>query len=88
MSGNFEVLPVGTAARLAELEAEVERLRADAERYRWLLDKADYMRNPEGSPQVCMTDEWGNIVSVQPTAYLRGETLDAVIDAALKEGQR
>ena len=27
MSGNFEVLPVGTAARLAELEKEVERLR-------------------------------------------------------------
>ena len=28
MSGNFEVLPVGTAARLAELEAEVGWLRS------------------------------------------------------------
>jgi flagellar biosynthesis/type III secretory pathway protein FliH len=28
MMSDFECLPIGTAARLAELEAEVERLRA------------------------------------------------------------
>jgi hypothetical protein len=54
----------------------------DAERYRWLRDEADYMRVPEGSPQVCLTDEWGNLVSIQPWAYPRGGTLDAAIDKA------
>ena len=57
---------------LAPLEAELERMRMDAERYRWLRDKADYLRVPEGSPQVCLTDEWGEIVSVQAAAYPRG----------------
>ncbi len=31
---DFECLPIGTAARLAELEAEVERLRALLQRIR------------------------------------------------------
>ena len=60
------------------LEAVVE----DAARYRWLRDKADYLRAPEGSPQVCLTDEFGCIVSLMPSAYPRGEVLDAAVDTA------
>lgn len=73
-----------TAGAFAELKRERDETVADAARYRWLRDKADYMRTPEGSPQVCLTDEWGNIVSVQRSAYPQGETLDAAIDAAIR----
>ena len=71
--GEFPKLAAGVRAENAK----------DAERYRWLRDKADYMRVPEGSPQVCLTDEWGNLVSIQPWAYPRGETLDTAVDAAI-----
>jgi hypothetical protein len=72
---------------IAALSAEVERLREDAERYRWLRDEADYMQVPEGSPQVCLTDEWGNLISLLPSAYPRGATLDAAIDAAIAKAE-
>ena len=55
----------------------------DAARYRWLRDKADYMRIPEGSPQVVLTDEFGSIVSISPWAYLHGDKLDEAIDGLL-----
>lgn len=71
------------SAILSLLE-ENEALARDAGRYRWLRDQADYMRVPEGSPQVVLTDEWGEIVSLLPSAYPRGEKLDSAIDAAMQ----
>jgi len=54
----------------AELRAEVERLRADAERYRWLRDMNHW--------PAC----FGSHSAPEP---VRGSDLDAAIDAALKE---
>lgn len=71
---------------LRDLRAEVSGLRKDAERYRWLRDKADFVRRKDGSPQVCFTDEWGEIVSVKASAYPQGAVLDAAIDAELGRG--
>lgn len=73
--------------KVSKLQAENEALRADAMRYRWLRDKADFVRRKDGSPQVCITDEWGEIVSVQASAYPQGAVLDAAIDAAMKESK-
>ena len=70
------------AEEIDRLQARCAALEADAMRYRWLRDKADFLRLKEGSPQVCMTDEWGGIVSTLPSAYPRGRLLDAAIDAA------
>ena len=55
---------------LDELRAEVERLRADAERYRWLRDMNHW--------PAC----FGSHSAPEP---VRGSDLDAAIDAALKE---
>lgn len=68
---------------LGEFGCEDDPQRKDAERYRWLRDKADYLRIAEGSPQVCMTDEWGELVSVGRDTYPQGEKLDAAIDEAM-----
>ena len=68
---------------LAEARAEVERLRVDAERYRWLRD--------------CTFDKGSNeiderlYVACDDDLYrgkwaLHGRDLDAAIDAAQKEG--
>ena len=82
-AGNPELVWAKATAALAAHAAEKQEPdRLDAERYRWLRDKADFLRVPEGSPQVVLTDEWGEIVSLMPSAYPRGATLDAAIDAA------
>ena len=63
------------AARLA---AEVERLRVDAERYRWLRQ----------FPTHFATDAWGVYGAGLPldrTYIDRTDRLDAAIDAAMKE---
>lgn len=44
MSGNFEVCPVGTVARLAAVEAEREALKADNERLNAMLSAANWNR--------------------------------------------
>lgn len=72
-----------SALREALASGEGDEAR-DAARYRWLRNESDFLRLKSGSPQVCMTNEWGEIVSLLPSAYPRGETLDAAIDAAMK----
>ena len=74
-------LPDGT--KLYTSPQVPEDMRRDAERYRWLRDEADYMCVPEGPPQVVLTDEWGDIVSLMQSAYPRGADLDAAIDTAM-----
>ncbi len=92
---DFEVVPVGTAARLAELEqeverlreriredvklnqslmAEVERLRADAERYRWLRDGGADKSN-------IGVYEWIETYGQQRRVWLARQELDDSIDA-------
>ena len=63
-----------------ELREEVERLRADAARYRWLRDVADYMMPP--TPGVIRLDIDDRI------EHLSGDALDAAIDAAIGEEKR
>jgi hypothetical protein len=50
------------------LRADLEALRVDAERYRWLRDQGD-------------SCQWMNIIRVDPEDY---PTLDAAIDAAMQ----
>lgn len=69
------------AAPIQEAPAIPEGLRKDAERYRWLRDKADFYR--EDAPQVVITNWYGEPVSVGREAYPQGEDLDAAIDAAM-----
>lgn len=59
----------------AILTSEVERLRADAARYRWLRDVGDYMMPP--TPGVIRLDINDHI------EHLSGDALDAAIDAAM-----
>lgn len=63
---------------------ELKRLQKDAERYRWLREKANFTR--EDAPQVVITDWSGMIVSVSPSAYPQLEKLDQAIDAAILQG--
>ena len=59
-------------ANMEQLLAEVESLRIDAERYRWLRDKGD-------SITVCDCASDGEWIPLHP------ENIDATIDAAMKE---
>jgi hypothetical protein len=59
----------------AELKAEVERLRADAERYRWLRANRE-KRGGDGTMRDVYDDDG---------TLLYDDMLDAAIDAALKE---
>jgi hypothetical protein len=73
-----EVVAVQFSDALGELsraEAEVERLRADAERYRWLRDMDE---DPVMSLAAQYTDCLGSAISISMR-------IDAAIDAALKE---
>jgi hypothetical protein len=66
----------------AELKAEVERLRADAERYRWLRGNQDDLvvgTHPDIA-NLGMTGAIGTYLE-----WIGGTEMDAAIDAALKE---
>lgn len=63
---------LAAAAELRRLHAEVESLRTDAERYRWLRDKAD-------SITVCAYTSDGEWIPLHP------KNIDSTIDAAMKE---
>jgi hypothetical protein len=60
---------------VSKAEAEVEKLRADAERYRWLRDMDE---DPVVSLAAQYTDCLGSAISISMR-------IDAAIDAALKE---
>ena len=62
---------------LDALEMEIDALRADAERYRWLRDKSAYVGvNPHARP--CL---W----VLRGIYEIQGKGFDAAIDAAIKE---
>lgn len=72
-------------ATVARLEAEVERLRKDAERYRWLRD-SDGLPGPGGHPMAdyppsCVFGRFDTDRHVNRS--ITGKRLDAAIDAAL-----
>lgn len=66
------------AAELSRLTAEVERLRADAERYQWLRTRNDGNAFDSSGPFALIDTEDGD-------DYPSAEELDAAIDAAIKE---
>ena len=68
-----ELAPIATA-----LCAEVEALRKDAERYRWLRDEARQVNAI--APLVFMADDFG-----VPSIVLDHSDLDAAIDAATRK---
>ena len=65
-------------AQAAKLIAEIERLREDAERYQWLRARYRAMSMDMGGNHSWVPD--GRVMR-----ELRGPTLNAAIDAALKE---
>ncbi|WP_418122302.1 hypothetical protein [Variovorax sp. 160MFSha2.1] len=78
---SFAVVRLSDAeSQLADLRAEVERLRLNDARYRWLRDEADPDREDTGLA-VSESDfnDWGNPF----TRYFSGDALDAAIDKAI-----
>ena len=73
-----EEMRLAVEQNTAELRAEVERLRADAERYQWLRARYRAMSMDMGGNHSWVPD--GRVMR-----ELRGPTLNAAIDAALKE---
>ena len=64
-------------AALAAKDAEIERLKADAERYRWL--KSRPVAVPADGPDLAL---WADCCGDE----LRGNEADKAIDAAMKAG--
>ena len=81
-------IPLYSIDVIAALQAEIERLRADAERYRWLRD--DAMGTDTTVPIVCIVDRRGRPVTDDENYphLLDGDELDAAIDAAMKEERK
>ena len=75
-SADGEVRDLITAA-LAAKDAEIERLKADAERYRWL--KSRPVAVPADGPDLAL---WADCCGDE----LRGNEADKAIDAAMKAG--
>jgi hypothetical protein len=69
-------------ADLAERDAEIERLRVDARRYRWLRNRTRGVRDSRGRMEFDMPDPHplGNIMQGSVAQHL-----DAAIDAALDQ---
>ncbi|MBS6083899.1 MAG: hypothetical protein KIC49_22085 [Pseudomonas fluorescens] len=73
----LEFMDVANSTAVLALICEIQALRPDAERYRWLNRKADT------GPNICVS-EW-----IGPHEYpLIGPALDAAIDAAMGNGER
>lgn len=73
---------IGLIAERDQLRAEVDSLRNDAERYRWLRDRHD-----TPGDYLCVTDGEDGVI-IEETVGFEGLSLDAAIDAAMaaKEG--
>lgn len=67
---------------LREQQAEIERLRKDAERYRWLRKQEDSVA--DGRIDVCL---WSNGDGADDGEALRGAQLDEAVDAAIEREQ-
>lgn len=81
--GLVEQIIADQSREIAALKEQVEGLGVKAARYDWLRDDADHMRVKKGSPQVCLTDEWGCLVGIGQWVYPRGTELDDAIAAAI-----
>lgn len=64
------------------LRAELEAVKRDAERYRWLRDLADAPGQLKDTPMCVMTNEDGDIISMAGY-YLTRVRLDEAIDEAM-----
>lgn len=91
---SIEQSAAAMARYVAELEKEVQALRADALRYRWLRDVAD--RDDDECPYIAFDrmdfDGLDGDMEQPPeifTAWLTGDKADAAIDAAMggREGK-
>lgn len=72
---------IGHIARIAELERELEALRKDAGRYRWLRKQNETLENNSWTiTTIDFTDSEG------PRRWWVGSDLDAAIDAAKEQG--
>ena len=69
-----------TARLLREQHAEIERLRADAARWKYLKERVEYY---DGF--ACFPDVWAARPHLDSTPY---DMLDAAVDAAMREGER
>lgn len=81
ITGDFYDVLTASAERIATLAAEVEALRRDAERYRWLRDIEAAGWPAVRVPRPCPDGIRG--CRTQHTAPKRGDALDAAIDRAL-----
>lgn len=68
---------------LDALRGEVERLRADARRYRYLRD--DAFKRSDMTPAVIVADAQFDIDSEHTEGFMFGDELDAAIDVLTKE---
>lgn len=64
---------------------ELEALRADAARYRWLVsDKADGRNQPFGAARNAVYEVWDLLAYETPVGKI---VIDEAIDAAMKQGE-
>jgi hypothetical protein len=75
LSADADYIAAACPATVLALIAEVERLRADAERYRWLRDKANDERSRAPMVFNCHPED-----VISWTDSLHGTNLDAVLD--------
>ena len=70
----------------AEKDAEIERLRADAARYQWLRENCSYSygMQPDSPAEHGIEYQWQQCAYEERDQGI-DESIDAVIDAALKE---
>ena len=76
--GQADLKPYVFAAARALIEAEIERLRQDAERYRWLRDRAIHAGDDGKETPWCVRGTCHE--DAEPLGF---EDLDAAVDAAL-----
>jgi hypothetical protein len=64
-------------------DAQIEALRKDAERYRWLRNTG----HPDHESGIAVSIEWTNSWGKSCASYPYGAELDAAIDDAINQGQ-
>ena len=74
--------------QIAERDAEIERLRADAARYRWLRDNCSYSygMQPDSPAEHGIEYHWQQ-GSYEERDHGINKTIDAAIEAAIKEAK-
>jgi hypothetical protein len=78
MMSHIEMEYAKTLKQVSQLERELAEAKKDADRYRWLRDNSYNVQ--------IGVYEWVERDGRQQRAWLAGNELDDVIDAAIKEG--